>query len=498
MNIVTNTNTYFAENRQDELILLLLSKQSQYHHDAHYWDLLAQAHFAEQNTPKALSCWQKCLQLDPNNLQFQSSYAKTRLLSGLPASDNYSRLCAVDQCNEEYMIGYAHALSLEGAYEQAIEALQQFTQNNHVSPNILKLLSDLFLLNGGEAAANKVYENAIIQDIHPSFSYTQIIDGYYHKEHYQQALEAVERATNALPNETKLAVKKAIILSEMHEDEAAISCFERLAKVQSVEKDLAILRMSLRKGNLNIAEAIAMHYSKIGMQSTFIPYLSLIWRLKNKTQFLEWLDRGNAFIKTSQIAMSNKELSSLGGLLEQLHTTQSPYLEQSVQGGTQTDLNLFLRQELIIQTIKERVKDQIKAYAQQLPVNDPTHPLLKYDVQQTIDGRIKFNGSWSVKLNPGGRNKPHTHPKGWLSSALYLQVPDKAKLGPEPNGFIQFGTPPANLNLPLSTTHQEAPEVGKLVLFPSTSWHHTVPFSEGKRLVIAFDVAAPEKNFAKK
>lgn len=498
MNIVTNTNTYFAENRQDELILHLLSKQNQYKNDAHYWDLLAQAHFAEQNTQEALSCWQKCLQINPNNLKFQSSYAKTSLLSGLPASENYARLCSEDPCNEEYMIGYAHALSLEGGYEQAIEALQQFARINDVSPNILKLLSDLYLLNEGGAAANKVYENAIKQDLHLSFSYTQIIDGYHHKECYQQALEVVEQATNDLPNETNLAVKKAIILSELHEYEAAVRCFERLAKVQSVEKDLAILRMSLRKGNLNIAEAIAMHYSKIGMQSTFIPYLSLIWRLKNNTQFLEWLDRGNAFIKTSKIVMSNQELSSLEILLEQLHTTQSPYSEQSVQGGTQTDLNLFLRQEPIIQTIKERVKEQIKAYALQLPVNDATHPLLKYDVQQAINGRIKFSGSWSVKLNPGGRNKPHTHPKGWLSSALYLQVPDKTKLGPEPNGFIQFGTPPTNLNLPLSTTYQEAPEVGKLVLFPSTSWHHTVPFSEGKRLVIAFDVAAPERNFAKR
>lgn len=498
MNIVTNTNTYFAENRQDELILHLLSKQNQYKNDAHYWDLLAQAHFAEQNTQEALSCWQKCLQINPNNLTFQSSYAKTSLLSGLPASENYARLCSEDPCNEEYMIGYAHALSLEGGYEQAIEALQQFARINDVSPNILKLLSDLYLLNEGGAAANKVYENAIKQDLHLSFSYTQIIDGYHHKECYQQALEVVEQATNDLPNETNLAVKKAIILSELHEYEAAVRCFERLAKVQSVEKDLAILRMSLRKGNLNIAEAIAMHYSKIGMQSTFIPYLSLIWRLKNNTQFLEWLDRGNAFIKTSKIVMSNQELSSLEILLEQLHTTQSPYSEQSVQGGTQTDLNLFLRQEPIIQTIKERVKEQIKAYALQLPVNDATHPLLKYDVQQAINGRIKFSGSWSVKLNPGGRNKPHTHPKGWLSSALYLQVPDKTKLGPEPNGFIQFGTPPTNLNLPLSTTYQEAPEVGKLVLFPSTSWHHTVPFSEGKRLVIAFDVAAPERNFAKR
>jgi Putative 2OG-Fe(II) oxygenase len=33
---------------------------------------------------------------------------------------------------------------------------------------------------------------------------------------------------------------------------------------------------------------------------------------------------------------------------------------------------------------------------------------------------------------------------------------------------------------------------GRLVLFPSTNWHGTLPFDEGERLSIAFDVALPD------
>jgi hypothetical protein len=31
------------------------------------------------------------------------------------------------------------------------------------------------------------------------------------------------------------------------------------------------------------------------------------------------------------------------------------------------------------------------------------------------------------------------------------------------------------------------------VLFPSTMWHATVPFEEGERLVVAFDVRPPDR-----
>lgn len=96
-----------------------------------------------------------------------------------------------------------------------------------------------------------------------------------------------------------------------------------------------------------------------------------------------------------------------------------------------------------------------------------------------------------MKLGKKGHNVSHTHPKGWISAVLYLKVPKENQLGPAPNGFLQFGAPPRNLQLELEHYHQEAPEPGKLVLFPSTTWHQTQPFNDGERIVIAFDVKPP-------
>jgi hypothetical protein len=49
--------------------------------------------------------------------------------------------------------------------------------------------------------------------------------------------------------------------------------------------------------------------------------------------------------------------------------------------------------------------------------------------------------------------------------------------------------PPADLRVQLPLLEQIEPRPGRLLLFPSTLWHETLPFDTGERLVISFDVA---------
>jgi hypothetical protein len=64
-------------------------------------------------------------------------------------------------------------------------------------------------------------------------------------------------------------------------------------------------------------------------------------------------------------------------------------------------------------------------------------------------------------------------------------------MGPPPAGHIAFGIPPAELGLALEPYRTLAPAPGRLAVFPSTMWHGTVPFDDGERLVIAFDIKRP-------
>ena len=71
---------------------------------------------------------------------------------------------------------------------------------------------------------------------------------------------------------------------------------------------------------------------------------------------------------------------------------------------------------------------------------DPRHPILS-----RRGGRIRFTGSWSVRLTGGGCHANHIHPAGWFSSAFYVALPDVDERGPEPAGWLTLGEPQAEL-----------------------------------------------------
>jgi hypothetical protein len=145
---------------------------------------------------------------------------------------------------------------------------------------------------------------------------------------------------------------------------------------------------------------------------------------------------------------------------------------------------LLSRVDPVIQSLRAKVVAAVRDYIDALPPFDPTHPLLG-----TARANIGFAGSWSVRLRSRGFHTCHTHPLGWISSALYVSLPES--LGPEPAGWLELGAPPADLRLNLPAYCRVEPRAGRLVLFPSTMWHRTIPFDDGERLTVAFDVAAP-------
>ena len=102
---------------------------------------------------------------------------------------------------------------------------------------------------------------------------------------------------------------------------------------------------------------------------------------------------------------------------------------------------------------------------------------------------LRFAGAWSVRLQDQGFHTNHIHPEGWISSALYVALPDEVRDPSDNSGYIQFGSPLEDLGIDLPPRRTVAPEVGTLVLFPSYMWHGTIPFqSEQPRMTIAFDL----------
>lgn len=285
------------------------------------------------------------------------------------------------------------------------------------------------------------------------------------------------------PGQSALRSARFYLAAESGDEAGADATFGDVAGLVDPGLDLCKVRYHLRRGQWDAAEICARRHIGTPTGAMFWPYLSLIWRLTDNA-LAQWLDGAQPYLSITDLDVSLGQLSDLAAVLRRLHILQAPYPEQSVRGGTQTDRPLFFHPDPSIQAIRRTIMNAVRRYVDALPPSDPRHPLLGADRSTLL-----FDGSWSVRLTGKGFHASHSHVNGWISSAFYVALPDQP--GPPPSGYFALGTPPPELDLKLSAYQAVEPRPGRLVLFPSTMWHSTIPFEAGERLTIAFDIKRP-------
>jgi uncharacterized protein (TIGR02466 family) len=181
------------------------------------------------------------------------------------------------------------------------------------------------------------------------------------------------------------------------------------------------------------------------------------------------------------------ELKGDGEFLQQLLSDiNNAHVELKSQGrlinGVQSSGNLFKRDEASFRKLGECVKQAIARYQQNFAdvdcvfVND-------------FPSEYEIASSWFVKMKKGGHLTSHIHEEGWVSGALYLSLPTQKQH--EHEGSIEVSThgdnyPQKHDNFPSKAI---APEVGDIVMFPSSVFHRTIPFSsDEERICVAFDL----------
>ena len=93
---------------------------------------------------------------------------------------------------------------------------------------------------------------------------------------------------------------------------------------------------------------------------------------------------------------------------------------------------------------------------------------------------------WQVILGKEGYQMPHIHSNGWLSGVIYLKV--VPSLGRN-EGAIEFSLNGIHYSDESSPTIIFQPKLGDIVLFPSSLYHRTIPFtSDASRIIISFDL----------
>jgi tetratricopeptide (TPR) repeat protein len=214
---------------------------------------------------------------------------------------------------------------------------------------------------------------------------------------------------------------------------------------------------------------------------------AVAWRLTGDARYRELYDYETmvrAFTIPTPDGWSSLPayLSDLAATLKAMHAMRGDPLDQSLRNGTQTEINLVLSGDPVLQAFFKAVDAPIAEYLAGLGKGrDP--------LRARNGSGHQVRTAWSVKLEPDGFHADHLHPDGWLSSAFYVELPKAMGNGAGKEGWIKFGQPGAPTKPALEAEHYVEPQPGRLVLFPSYMWHGTVPFGgDETRLTMAFDV----------
>jgi uncharacterized protein (TIGR02466 family) len=181
------------------------------------------------------------------------------------------------------------------------------------------------------------------------------------------------------------------------------------------------------------------------------------------------------------------ELKGDSALLKQLlQDIEICDVEEKMQGrlhnGVQSSGNLFKRSEASFRQLAECVKQAVENYKASF-AGQPGQFVKSFPKE------TEFASSWYVRMKSGGHLTSHIHEEGWVSGALYLSLPTQKQH--EHEGSIELSThgddyPKQHDDFPSKTI---APEVGDVVMFPSSVFHRTIPFSsDEERICIAFDI----------
>ncbi len=334
-----------------------------------------------------------------------------------------------------------------------------------------------------------------------------------------QALEALDVAISAYPGDVDLRIRKARFLQYAGDERGGyaaltagvmnpvaeltaaqlirphdpLRAWEHVQKVALLSPTAAPVMLSLAEGLIALQrpEQALIQLDAIRRDAPDDQYAIALqgtaWRMIGDARYHALFDY-DAFVRPSLIdtppGWSDLEtyLSDLAISLDALHALKTHPVGQSLRGGSQTTASLTRSDDPVIQAFFKAINGPIRRYMEGVGAGpDP--------LRARNTGRYRIAGCWSVRLRPNGFHADHVHPKGWLSSACYIQLPRAVGAGGK-EGWIKFGQPATPTGTPMAAEHHVEPEVGRLVLFPSYMWHGTVPFSgDDHRMTIAFDVA---------
>ena len=297
----------------------------------------------------------------------------------------------------------------------------------------------------------------------------------------EEAVESFRMAVAINPNFAEARTNLGYVLQKLERFEDAISNYDRAALPKSRARTLECLYaqgryeefylrlerfMEVENTNLGVAAISAFVSHQLGRENPY-PFCKAP------------LD----FIRVGQVSNHAENTDKLiDVLVEELGHRIAIWEPQGVttRNGYQSRDNLFLEPYGGLVELDRIIKAEINSYY-------IAYKSASCSFIESWPSKISLNG-WFVRLLTGGHQTNHYHPGGWLSGVVYLKLPNKPKRN---EGSIEFGLCGLDYTILDSdyprTLHR--PEVGEIVMFPSSLFHKTLPFrTDDDRLSISFDL----------
>jgi len=376
----------------------------------------------------------------------------------------------------------------EGAYRQAVLRDPLDLKAHHSLNQLLYRLGRKDFLESYDTAATIYPQSPVLP--------TEKARLLFLADRYEEACEYFGRALSLAPDDLAASSGLASTFARLKEFDKAAATFERLTNLRP---DDAQLRCSFADCLLRAGDwARALEEAEAAMardpyyQSALALWGTALRGLDDPRE--QDLNDYDALVRISELepppGFSNMAdfNAAIETYLATLHLDVREHINQTSRLGTKTLGTLFGAGHDLVERLKLRIDEAVSAYIARMKSNSD-HPLFA----RKTDG-FEYWGSWSTRLKDQGFHVNHVHPRGWISSAYYVAVPDAVADDGARQGWLKFGEPPFDAGLPDAIRRAVKPVPGQLVLFPSYMWHGTVPFHSAQtRTTIAFDVVPAAK-----
>jgi len=415
--------------------------------DAHY--NLGAALQSQDKFDQAALCYKKAIDLEPGFFEAMVNLGvclqeQSQLQ---PAIDVYQRALTIQQDAKVYF-NMGTALKNEGKLEDAID---RYNKALELEPNYAEVHSNL-----GEVLRDQGrYEESV-----EFYKQALVIDPTLPVANYSLAVYLYDSGDLAGALEHFRA-------SEFADwEERMLYCLYKTERFDEFKKNLDELKAV--KHNSPFLSTLAQHYAEnFGEESDY-----------------NFCPDPMSFVFHTNIPELQGEQSELReALLKEIRGSDvSEKMQGRLVNGVQSAGNLLKRPEPVFQQLAKCVAEAVERYRQNFAGAD-------CELITAFPKKTEFASSWYVRMKQGGHLNSHIHEEGWISGAMYLSLPTDKKH--EHEGSIEVSThgdeyPKKHDNFSVKTI---APEVGDFVMFPSSLFHRTMPFSsDEERICIAFDL----------